>query len=584
MIARKSLQRAARIAAALGVLTSSTTIHGQTPGLGWLNFTGAGDANLRGRLIEQSGTGQALFLPAQPGIKAFGVEIQPSLGEALRDSGTGLPELEIKFRQPQDGFMLMPVVEEVVLPSVRLLESNPEALMSPGLVDLRNSLLILQDVSRRALGPERSATLETLEATQLKSLSVAGATLNALAKSSATASPPTEDIETAMQAFLTLIAELEPVGRDACADRSPSIKAIYCRKSRYMIDSYRRIATISHGVVGIGRENGGSPKFKPSCSGSLIGENLVLTSAHCLLRDPKHHDEGFHTIDDFRVVFDHEETTILDEMQRDNVEVTRILHPDLSGRTSLPEHDFLLLEIKNTPGPKGLMAQTGRHTARKICLSTQDIARDQDAYLLGHPNGEVRQIADFGRVIFPFRIRSKSKLAELGNSVLYSLRQELDATVEEEVRLATLGTPTAPAPESKELKAFRLWQRWEKSYVEGADGFEHFSLLWRGQATIGLEIDGYSGNSGSPVMDRASHRQIGVFREGQPDTSEILVPSWQTHEAALPVEFVISEMQNSTYPDWMERYSVCAYGRDGAATRLWSDDAALQQHCRETCF
>lgn len=569
------------VATTVAIVTSSGVANAQITAPGDLLFAGPGDAKLRGRLIEQSGTGQAVFLPTQPGIQAFGVEIPRALGESLKASDTDLPELEIKFRKPQHGFMLMPVVEEAQLPSVRLLEANQEALNAENLQDLRRSLLTLQNVSGRALGPSTSVTLEALEVKQLETLSVASTTLNALADVSAVAPPPVRDIETAMEVFLTLLHELKRPGREACANRAPSIKAIYCRESRYSIESYRAIATISHGVVGIGQKVGSSEKFKPTCSGSLIGENLVLTSAHCLLIDKKHHDAGFHSIDDFRVVFDYEESSVLEDLQRNNVPIKRVLHPDLSVRTSLPEHDFVLLEIETTPEPKGLMALAGKNTSRQICLSTRDIEQNQGTYLLGHPMLEERQVADFGRVLFPFRVRSESKLDELGKKVLYDLRQELDTVDEQDVRLAALG---ASPTETKELKAFKLWQRWEKSYVKTPSGFEHFSLLWRGQATIGLEIDGYSGNSGGPVMDRASHRQIGVFREGQRDTSQILLPSWQTHEAALPVEFVLSDMMSSTHPDWMESYLVCVFGRNGASTRLWSDDNDLKRHCREVCL
>ena len=80
-------------------------------------------------------------------------------------------------------------------------------------------------------------------------------------------------------------------------------------------------------------------------------------------------------------------------------------------------------------------------------------------------------------------------------------------------------------------------------YPESGDEvFEHFSLRWGLQPTIGANSDTYHGNSGSPVYSRRSHEVVGIFTEGEPDVAAPFQAGWRRHEAAIPVTVIVQQL------------------------------------------
>jgi hypothetical protein len=336
-----------------------------------------------------------------------------------------------------------------------------------------------------------------------------------------------EPSEAQVEAFVQQALETEQAVLDAYAALDPSLriegralvdqflelratnkrnKAHYGRDDRHPPAAYDRIYRNSRSalaLIGVGM----SESF---CSGVLVGNALALTNQHCI--------KGL--ISTMRVQFNYEIDLAGNPLQRRTFPVASVL---VQGKDLNPKLDFALLEI-------GADAQGTLPGAEfpPQCLSTTPLERDAPVYLVGHPLGQPRTVHDNAFVYFPFRVTPEQ-------------RTELEMLVRAEF-------PDAVA-EQDQLDAFRASYR--SANAQGQAVFEHYSTQFGGQPTIGADSDTYEGNSGSPAFSRRTHNVIGLLFAGEADIDEPWNPGWRSHEAIIPIEVVISQL-DVVKPGWRD--------------------------------
>lgn len=380
-----------------------------------------------------------------------------------------------------------------------------------------------------------------------------------------------DELQELMALLSAEIANLEPPAAEDRTRGTAMEKAFYAGGREYAPYVYRLIAANTQGTVGIGETFGaGGGGTLVHCSGALIGPGLVLTARHCLYSD-RQGQEVRRRIGSLRVVFDYEIDPGI-RMERTDVPVLGLV---AEGGPSAVEPgeplDYALLQIEEAPSSIAywIYAAAGATAppsvpTRQVCLSTVNLNRDEEIYVIGHPRTSARAVADNGRVLFPYRVAEET-FGYLTHLVL----KEIAAAA------------AAQGADADHLAEQR--RRWKESYRAQGDGtYLHNSLQFRGQPTLGIAANTFGGNSGGPVFSKLYNHVVGVFRSGQFDGQTVLPGNWEFHESALPIETVMRDMDRRQ-TGWMEDLGVCVWGRGDDAFALWSVDADLKAHCDRVC-
>lgn len=379
-----------------------------------------------------------------------------------------------------------------------------------------------------------------------------------------------DELQELMALLSAEIANLEPPAAEDRTRGTAIEKAFYAGGREYAPYVYRLIAANTQGTVGIGETFGaGGGGTLVHCSGALIGPGLVLTARHCLYLD-RQGQEIRRRIGSLRVVFDYEIDPGI-RIERTEVPVLGVV---AEGESSAGESgeplDYALLQIEEAPPSIAywFYAATGTTSppsvpTRQVCLSTVNLNREEEIYVIGHPKTSARVVADNARVLFPYRVAE-----ETFGHLSYLVLKEIAAAA-------------AQGANADHLAEQRL--RWKESYSAQGDGtYLHNSLQFRGQPTLGIAANTSGGNSGGPVFSKLYNHVVGVFRSGQFDGQTVLPGNWEFHESALPIETVMQDMDRRQ-TGWMEDLGVCVWGRGDDAFALWSVDADLKAHCDRVC-
>jgi hypothetical protein len=293
-------------------------------------------------------------------------------------------------------------------------------------------------------------------------------------------------------------------------------KARYGRYDYYRPLGYGRVLSNSRGSVAIASGS------EAVCSGVLVSKDLVLTARHCVAN---------RFAQDLQVWFDYEQDLNDRELMK---KVFPVLRKEGEGAplASGGYLDFALLRLK--PDPDGKYAGD---IYSPQCLSLQRIQRDDAIYVIGHPLGGHRSVHDNGWVHFPFQVNQHGLTA-----------------LEMHVRAELLDSPDQPAARLQEFR---------DSYVRRIDPelgevWENFSVRWNRQPTLAAEVDTFHGNSGGPAYDRKLHRVVGLLFDGEPDLEKPWKPGWSRHEAILPIEPIVTQINNEK-PGWQKAEGVCVY-------------------------
>ena len=174
------------------------------------------------------------------------------------------------------------------------------------------------------------------------------------------------------------------------------------------------------------------------------------------------------------------------------------------------QHDFCLVRIG--ADARGLPA-----AERVQRLSRRPARRGDAIYVVSHPRGEPRQVADAAHVLFPFE------------------------STDREVRALTRRL-VAAHPAGPYRKALR--EQLEASYRRGPAGQRRLhSLRFKGQAMLGADCDTFSGSSGGAVFDKRTHALIGILFDGAPDDDTRGPRGWTRHEAIVPASVIADELE-----------------------------------------
>ncbi len=295
-------------------------------------------------------------------------------------------------------------------------------------------------------------------------------------------------------------------------------KALYGPDNQYYPLAYPAIYQNSQGTVALVR----TITSEPFCSGLVIGKSTVLTASHCLTNPqtvPK----------DIEVWLNYENTLDRHELPRRVFQVTGVLARGEKGfEPDGPPLDFVLLTVAPSGGN-----ELGDFVALD-CLSMKPVDLEDPIYVVGHPLGYPRTIADNAFVLFPFEV-SASTLAELELSV----EGEFKNDPQKDQRLKDL------------RNSYRSVHRADGSIV-----YQNYSVRWHRQPTIGADCETFHGDSGAPAFSRRSHLVVGILYDGEPDIAHRYHPGWGYHESIIPITRIVDQLDQA-HPDWRTSVGAC---------------------------
>jgi V8-like Glu-specific endopeptidase len=292
------------------------------------------------------------------------------------------------------------------------------------------------------------------------------------------------------------------------------------RDDRYPPQAYERIYANSRGAFGL-RVKGDA---RPRCSAVLVGEKLALTNNHCILEELP---------DELEAVFDYEDDLAGNRLPNKVFPISNI---HLTAEEERDNLDFVLLELGTDAGG----ALPGAVYPVQ-CLSLRQVKRDDPLYVIGFPLGAPRTVHDNAFVYFPYRVSEDEFLR-----IEMLVRAEFDSFEAESQSFI-----------NGKLKEFTDSYQPRVS-PDGTKFYEHISVRFRNQPTIGADSDTYHGNSGSPVYSRRTHAMIGLLFDGQDDLTEPWAAGWRAHEAILPITRIVERLDIAA-PDWRNDPKVCIH-------------------------
>ncbi len=310
-------------------------------------------------------------------------------------------------------------------------------------------------------------------------------------------------------------------------------KTSYGNRDTFHPYHYTRIRTRCEGGAAIVRTSRGVSEV--FASGALIGMNLVLTCAHDVENVP---------LKKLSVRFNYQVAGPGKQPGGQDFQVKKIV----LGRP----HDFAILEVGQVD------SRSPGHNWPIQPLDAKPVEPGASLYVVGHPEGKPREVADNSFVLFPYRA-SLVQVGGMAGDVREELAlyrgawiQEKISSIPKELRTKEIA---AKVEENVQKKCEALLSDFRNSYVKDPNNpgvFLHKSKRWDGRPSIGADADTYLGNSGSPVYSKVGHGVIGILLEGAPDSVKPLRPGWVYHERILPLAFVIEKIR-STYSDAADR-------------------------------
>ncbi len=311
-------------------------------------------------------------------------------------------------------------------------------------------------------------------------------------------------------------------------------KTNYGKRDTFSPYHYTNIRSRCDGGAAIVRSS--RDRSEVFASGVLIGLNLVLTCAHDVEDVP---------LEQLAVRFDYQVKEPGKEPGGQEFRVRKVV----SGRP----FDFTILELGLLKG------RSPGHTRPIQPLDERPVGLGDPLYVVGHPGGRPREVADNAFVLFP-HVASLRQIGAMSAAVRKELALYRDAWIQERLsripnELRGVEKIAAKVKEEVRKECDELFSDFRSSYVENPKKpgvYVHRSKRWGGRLSIGADSDTNLGNSGSPVYSKRGHRIVGILLEGAPDNVRPLVPGWVFHERILPIEVVIRKLR-AVYPNMTDR-------------------------------
>ena len=278
---------------------------------------------------------------------------------------------------------------------------------------------------------------------------------------------------------------------------------------------YKNIFKATRSAVGIANGEG----TEPFASGTIIGENLVLTCAHQVVR-PSRDGVQNPPLNKLRILISYELPADRDYPGY-TVNVKDVLFAGVAESEAGPPLDFALLEIDAPPGTK---------LPAPMPITTEAIEAEQAFFVIGHPNKMPMRVSDGARVLYP-------------NSITPEKFLELEAHI--------TGSVDETRARNDLLASFR--QAYRPVEVQGK-ATEEYRFRLGGMSAIGAICNTSHGNSGGPAVLRDEARMFGILISGMPDAPSPYQAGWGRHETLLPIRPVIEQIDTySAKPNAKER-------------------------------
>jgi hypothetical protein len=277
---------------------------------------------------------------------------------------------------------------------------------------------------------------------------------------------------------------------------------------------YKTIYESSRASAGIGIH--GSNTF---ASGVLIGNGLVLTCAHTVIRPSKNGDPPPpRNVLDIRFGPDSPPDAASPYYECK----AKVVFEGDSMETDQEPLDFALLETTK-PFEKPISP---------LPLNVAPVAEGTKFFIAGHPYSKPRGVVDNGEVRFPFEIDEKT------------FERYKSQLVNEAINL----------PEQSLLE-----RTFGRSYF-GVLKNKHRYCYGRKSPAIGAICSVASGNSGGPAILRTEDGGVfGILVEGMEGNQIPYKPGWKNHEILLPISCVVDEL-DVKLRGWREKYNVTVVG------------------------
>ncbi len=291
-------------------------------------------------------------------------------------------------------------------------------------------------------------------------------------------------------------------------------KALYGKRDIYRPGAYERIFENSRGVGAVAPKNN-APAI---CTAFLVAKDAALTAAHCLQQ---------YLATELEVRFNYEQKLDDTFLPAKSYQIDSVIARGRAPEAGERPIDYALLKLKANSG------QSAGDDWPIQCLGADRVHRGDPIYVVGHPYGDPRSVADNAVVLFPFRAVGKEYDA-------------LKFIVEAEA---------SQDPQGSSLLQSFLESYRPKPLASGETFYEQYSKRWQ-QPTFAADCDTYAGNSGSPAYSRQNHRVVGILIDGEPDQPEAYRPGWRRHEAILPITLVLEQLQD--LDEWKALEGRCA--------------------------
>lgn len=315
---------------------------------------------------------------------------------------------------------------------------------------------------------------------------------------------------------------------------SSSFKSVYGKtEDYYKTETFEDIVYFSKGVVAIGRQN----ECKPRCTGFHVGGNIIITAAHCFSESA---DGDRLSLSELEVMFglrdsanECEYAAAPNTPAEANSE--KSLTRKVESQSLMPNDNGWGDVIAGNFGDGGVLDyvalqlthEAPQHFAEaSFCLAKSETAalRRDPVFMVGYPELAPQRIHANGVIEFPHI---------LSRTAYLKIRRDLEADF--------IGLPDEY---TDVLAKFDLsYQPLPKGCELNKCSYHNFDERANFQPSIGIEMDAFRGNSGSPVMKMSvPNLVVGVLTQGAPDIGQRRRVSWKVHERILPAHSIYQNM------------------------------------------